>query len=84
MQRVPPPSLYFDKYTYDLSQYVDDQPTFSYEGRERYFHELVNPAPDDFYARQNRSKLLADAHERVVEGLYPAMLALIALAALLP
>ncbi|MEP0710256.1 LPS export ABC transporter permease LptF [Parvibaculum sp.] len=76
--------LYFDKYTYDLSQYVDDQPTFSYEGRERYFHELVNPAPDDFYARQNRSKLLADAHERVVEGLYPAMLALIALAALLP
>lgn len=76
--------LYFDKYTYDLSQYIDERPSFSYEGRERYFHELVNPAADDTYARQNRGKLLADAHERIVEGFYPAMLALIALAALLP
>ena len=76
--------LYFDKYTYDLSQYIDERPNFSYEGRERYFHELVNPSPDDIYARQNRGKLLADAHERIVEGFYPTMLALIALAALLP
>lgn len=76
--------LYFDKYTYDLSQYIDERPSFSYEGRERYFHELVNPASDDVYAQQNREKLLADAHERIVEGFYPTMLALIALAALLP
>lgn len=76
--------LYFDKYTYDLSQYMETRPSVAYEGRERYFHELVNPAPDDLYGQQNRRKLLADAHERLVEGIYPVMLTLIALAALLP
>lgn len=76
--------LYFDKYTYDLSQYMKDRPSFAYEGRERYFHELVDPAPDDLYGQENRDKLRADAHERLVEGVYPTMLTLIALAALLP
>lgn len=76
--------LYFDKYTYDLSQYMEDQPELSYEGRERYFHELINPSADDTYGQMNREKLLADAHERLVEGIYPTMLTLIALAALLP
>ena len=76
--------LYFDKYTYDLSQYMDANPSFSYEGRERYFGELVNPAPTDTYAQTHRSKLLAEAHERLVDGIYPTLLTLIALAALLP
>lgn len=76
--------LYFDKYTYDLSQYIDSEPNFTYEGRERYFSELIDPARDDTYGWTNRQKLLADAHERLVEGVYPTMLTLIALAALLP
>ncbi|HCX69283.1 LPS export ABC transporter permease LptF [Parvibaculum sp.] len=76
--------LYFDKYTYDLSQYIDTEPSFSYEGRERYFSELINPARDDTYGQTHREKLLADAHERLVEGVYPTMLTLIALATLLP
>ncbi|MEP2829531.1 LPS export ABC transporter permease LptF [Parvibaculum sp.] len=76
--------LYFDKYTYDLSQYIDTKPSFSYEGRERYFSELIDPARDDTYGQTHRKKLLADAHERLVEGVYPTMLTLIALATLLP
>jgi len=76
--------LYFDKYTYDLSQYIDTEPSFSYEGRERYFSELINPARDDTYGQTHREKLLADAHERLVEGVYPTMLTLVALATLLP
>lgn len=76
--------LYFDKYTYDLSQYMNANPSFSYEGRERYFSELVNPVPTDTYAQTHRPKLLAEAHERLVEGIYPTLLTLIALAALLP
>lgn len=76
--------LYFDKYTYDLSQYIDTTPNFTYEGRERYFGELIDPARDDTYGQTHRQKLLADAHERLVEGVYPTMLSLIALAALLP
>ena len=83
-ERGPVTLLYFDKYTYDLSQYMENRPDLFYEGRERYFHELINPAPEDTYAQANRSKLLADAHERLIEGVYPLMLALIALAALLP
>lgn len=76
--------LYFDKYTYDLSQYIDTEQNFTYEGRERYFSELVDPALDDTYGQSHRQKLLADAHERLVEGVYPTMLTLIALATLLP
>lgn len=80
----PATILYFDKYTYDLSQYMEDRPVLAYEGRERYFHELINPDPNDAYAQQNHDRLLADAHERIVEGLYPVTLTLVALAALLP
>lgn len=80
----PATILYFDKYTYDLSQYMDDRQTVTFESRERYFRELINPQADDAYAQMNRTKFLADANERLVEGLYPVTLALIALAALLP
>ncbi|MBA4208765.1 MAG: LPS export ABC transporter permease LptF [Parvibaculum sp.] len=80
----PATVLYFDKYTYDLSQYMQDRPPLTYESRERYLHELLDPAPDDEYAQRNRKKFFADAHERIVEGFYPVALTLIALAALLP
>jgi lipopolysaccharide export system permease protein len=80
----PATVLYFDKYTYDLSQYMQDRPPLTYESRERYLHELLDPAPDDEYAQRNREKFFADAHERIVEGFYPVALTLIALAALLP
>lgn len=76
--------LYFDKYTYDLSQYMDNNPSFTYEGRERYFRELIAPASDDVYAQTHRPNLIAEAHERLIEGIYPTLLTLIALAALLP
>ncbi len=76
--------LYFDKYTFDMSAYIQDHPAIVYEGRERYFSELINPAPDDQYGHLRRDKLRADAHERLVEGIFPLALALIALAALLP
>ena len=76
--------LYFDKYKFDLSPYLKNQPVLVYEGRERYFSELVNPSEDDQYGQSRRDKLLADAHERLVEGIFPMALALIALAALLP
>lgn len=80
----PATILFFDKYTYDLSQHMDRRPALSFETRERSFGELINPAPDDTYAQANRKKLIAEANERIVEGLYPVTLTLIALAALLP
>lgn len=76
--------LYFDKYTYDLSSYMQEEPQYYNEARERYFSELVNPAPDDTYAKQFRPQLLADANDRISNALYPMLFALVALAALLP
>ncbi len=76
--------LYFDKYTYDLSSYIQQEPEYYNEARERYFSELVNPAPDDAYAKQFRTQLLADANDRLSNALYPLLFALVALAALLP
>jgi lipopolysaccharide export system permease protein len=63
---------------------MDGTPNYAYEGRERYFGELIDPAPDDTYAQAHVPKLRAEAHERLVEGIYPTLLTLIALAALLP
>ena len=76
--------LYFDKYTYDLSSYIQQEPDYYNEARERYFSELVNPAPDDAYAQQFRTQLLADANDRISNAIYPLLFALVALAALLP
>lgn len=76
--------LYFDKYTYDLSQYSSSNPVTEYEARERYLGELFYPASNDYYGQQFRSRLRAEGHDRLVAALYPVMFAMIALASLLP
>lgn len=76
--------LYFDKYSYDLSQYMSTGPNYVNEARERYFSELVSPAADDAWAQRNRKALLADANDRIANALFSITFALIALAALLP
>lgn len=76
--------LYFDKYSYDLSQYMGSGPTYVNEARERYFSELISPDPGDKWAQRNRRALLADAHDRIANALFPLAFAFVALAALLP
>lgn len=76
--------LYFDKYTYDLSQYSTAHPVTEFEGRERYLPELLNPASNDFYGQRFRTQLRAEGHDRLVATFYPVMFAMIALATLLP
>jgi lipopolysaccharide export system permease protein len=76
--------LYFDKYTYDLSQYSTSTPVTEYEARERYLGELFNPASNDFYGQQFKARLRAEGHDRLVAAFYPVMFAMIALATLLP
>lgn len=75
--------LYFDKYTYDLSQFASGTSTQYYEGRERYLTDLLWPDPDDVYAANYRPRLLAEAHDRLAGILYPFMLTFIALASLI-
>ncbi|HEY4343522.1 MAG TPA: LPS export ABC transporter permease LptF [Parvibaculum sp.] len=76
--------LYFDKYTYDLSQYSTSHEVTEYEARERYLGELFDPASNDFYGQQYKHRLRAEGHDRLVAALYPIMFAMIALASLLP
>jgi lipopolysaccharide export system permease protein len=76
--------LYFDKYTYDLSQYSTDEPGVIWEARERYLGELFHPASNDLYGQNFRARLRAEGHDRLIAAVYPIMFALIALAALLP
>ena len=77
--------LYFDKYTYDLSQYSSASQTISsWEVRERYLGELFHPAPTDLYGQSLKMRLRAEGHDRLVAGIYPLMFAMIALGTLLP
>lgn len=76
--------LYFDKYTYDLSQYSSTEQISPWEVRERYLNELFNPASNDLYGQRMKARLRAEGHDRIVAALYPIMFACIALAALLP
>jgi lipopolysaccharide export system permease protein len=76
--------LYFDKYTYDLTQYASAQKATEYEVRDRYLNELFNPASTDLYGQMYRARLRAEGHDRLVAALYPLMFSMIALAALLP
>ena len=75
--------LYFDKYTYDLSQFASGTSDKFYEGRERYLTDLLWPHPDDIYANNYRPRLLAEAHDRLAGIFYPFMLTFIALASLI-
>ena len=75
--------LYFDKYTYDLSQFTSAPSAQYYEARERYITDLLWPAPDDIYAANYKPKLMAEAHDRLAGFLYPFMLTFIALASLI-
>lgn len=74
--------LYFDKYTYDLSQFTDQREEAYLEDRERYFHELIWPEPGDAYANTKPGELFAEANARLISPIYPFMFALLALAAL--
>jgi lipopolysaccharide export system permease protein len=76
--------LYFDQYSYDLSQYAETTATAEYESRERYLPELFSPAADDAFGQTFKTRLRAEGHDRLVAVLYPLMFALIAAAALLP
>ncbi len=75
--------LYFDKYTYDLSEFGNGPADEYYEGRERYLGDLLWPEPDDIYAANFKPKLLAEAHDRLASVFYAFMLTFIALASLI-
>ncbi len=74
--------LYFDRYSVDLGRVAQRTGARWREPRERYLHELFR-APLDENDRQNRARLLAEGHNRLMTPLLSMTFALVALAALL-
>ncbi|MFM2128682.1 MAG: export transporter permease LptF [Pseudomonadota bacterium] len=78
--------LYFDRYTLDLKSAEGDSGPRWREPRERFLHELFNPATTGPQAATNqrlRLKLLAEGHQRLVSPWLAPAFVLIALVALL-
>ncbi len=74
--------LYFEKYTLDLSQFIEKPGARWRSPGERYLQDLFDPGttPDDI---ANRDKLWVEGHRRIITPLYTLVLALIALAPVL-
>jgi lipopolysaccharide export system permease protein len=73
----------FDQYMLDLSEFgAQDDKTKDLNPRERYLSELINPGPDDGYAKRSPGQLRSELHDRLATPLYPIVFALIAVALL--
>jgi lipopolysaccharide export system permease protein len=77
----PTQIIAFDKYAVDLDRF--EQRTAGppdLKPRERYFDELVNPAPDSAAFKQEPGRFRAELHERFSSALYPMAFVLLAIA----
>jgi lipopolysaccharide export system permease protein len=76
----PVQTIVFESYAVDLARFeAKDQGSYL-KPRERYYDELVRPAPDDIMARNQAGLLRAELHERFSSPLYPFAFVLIAVA----
>ena len=71
--------LYFDQYTLDVSQFEKKSGARWLSPEHRYVWELINPE-DSERVNQERHKLNAELHQRIVLPLYAVALVFIALA----
>jgi lipopolysaccharide export system permease protein len=72
----------FERYAFDLSQFIDAVDTTRFKPRERYTSELINPDPKDPVYKSAPGRFRSELVERVVAPLYPIAFAFVALAAL--
>lgn len=76
--------LYFDKYTFDLSQFENPAEERYYKAYERYLSELLWPDRTNAYDNQYANELIAEGHARITSPLYALLFAAFAMAGLLP
>lgn len=74
--------LYFDRYVYDLSEFMPEQGVRWKEPEERYLDELFFPVPPETNQSQ-AAKLRTEGHKRLSAPLYPLAFGMIAVFALL-
>ncbi len=70
----------FESYAVDLARFEAKDQGSDLKPRERYYDELVNPAPGDVIAAKQAGLLRAELHERFSSALYPFAFILIAVA----
>ncbi len=70
----------FARYAIDLERFESKEQGIFLKPRERYYHELVNPAPNDEMALRQAGLLRAELHERFSSPLYPFAFVLLAVA----
>ena len=75
--------LAFDEYVFDLAPYVNTQQTLHYKISDRYLHELFFPDLTQDWEKQNRKKMLAEAHYRLSSPLYSLTFMALALLAVI-
>ncbi|GJL97874.1 MAG: LPS export ABC transporter permease LptF [Hyphobacterium sp.] len=73
--------LTFDRYEFDLGDFVDPQLIFFFKESDRFLHELFYPDATALARARGSERLLAEAHYRLSGPLYNIALALIAAAA---
>lgn len=74
--------LHFDRYSLDLTQFVQHRYGGWLSAKERYLDELFWPG-DSAQARRDAARFRAAGHGRIAEPLFAVVLALVALAAIL-
>lgn len=75
--------LAFDEYAFDLSPYVNSGEALRYKISDRFLHELVFPDLRQAWERENREKMLAEAHYRLSSPLYCLAFTLLAITAVI-
>lgn len=76
--------LYFDKYTFDLTEFTNPAEERYYKAYERYLPELLWPDRTQAYDDQYANELIAEGHARIAGPLYALVFVAIAMAGLLP
>jgi lipopolysaccharide export system permease protein len=77
----PPQIVAFDKYIVDLDRFEpQDAGAGELKPRERYFSELVNPAPDSKLYQSQPGQFRSELHERFTNPLYPIAFAFLIIA----
>ena len=67
----------FDAYAFDLTNMLPNNVSTTFRPSERTVLELMNPPPDDEYARNNADRFRVEFHDRLSQPLYPITLVLL-------
>lgn len=67
----------FDAYAFDLTSMLPNNVSTTFRPSERTVFELMNPPPDDEYAKNNADRFRVEFHDRLSQPLYPITLVLL-------